>query len=213
MKTVDLFKLTLVVSLFLGRLWGGGAAVPPPCSKIECPTYTVVYVGNGFEIRRYDSLWMSTSTIQGFSFLAGTQTGFTQLFNYIQGDNNEKKKIEMTAPVLTQITPSDGPFCESSFVVSFYVPEANQANPPLAKGLHTQNWVHKYAAVRQFGGFASDIGVAMEAAALETSLTGSSWYNVIKKSRNGTSVYTVAQYNSPFDFFNRINEILFIFDM
>lgn len=120
----------------------------------------------------------------------------------------------MTAPVLTEVSPSDGPFCTSSFIVSFYVPKKNQANPPPAKGLHVQRWGFTYAAVRQFGGFVSDESIGEEASALYTSLQGSIW-DFVNKGRKGDpkSVYTVAQYNSPFEFSGRVNEIWFMFDM
>ncbi|PKI49111.1 hypothetical protein CRG98_030457 [Punica granatum] len=122
----------------------------------------------------------------------------------------------MTAPVINEVYPSDGPFCASSFVVSFYVPKANQPDPPPAKGLHAQRWKPTYVAVRQFGGFVSDSDVAMEAAALEGSLSGSAWAAAIEKSREGSdhaSNYTVAQYNSPFEFDDRVNEVWMLFDM
>ena len=81
------------------------------------------------------------------------------LFDYIQGKNNYKQKIEMTAPVITEVSPSDGPFCKSSFVVSFFVPKLNQANPPPAKGLRVQRWNNVYVAARQFGGHVNDSNV------------------------------------------------------
>lgn len=121
----------------------------------------------------------------------------------------------MTAPVITQVSPSDGPVCASSFVVSFYVPKLNQANPPPAEGLKAQQWGPTYAAVRQFGGFVADSDVGVEAAALHDSLKGSTWAAAIEKSHasDKTSVYTVAQYNSPFEFSDRVNEIWMLFDM
>ncbi|XP_010274774.1 PREDICTED: heme-binding protein 2-like [Nelumbo nucifera] len=188
---------------------------PPTCSRIECPSFDVVHVGNGFEVRRYNStVWMSTSPIQDISLVDATRTGFLQLFDYIQGKNDYDEKIEMTAPVITQVSPSDGPFCESSFVVSFYVPRVNQADPPPAKGLHSQKWGPVHAAVRQFSGFVTDENVGEEAAALQASLAGTSWSSAVEKGRaDPTSVYTVAQYNSPFEFQNRVNEIWMMFDM
>lgn len=138
-----------------------------------------------------------------------------RLFDYIQGKNEYGAKIEMTAPVITEVSPSDGPFCTSSFVVSFYVPKKNQPNPPPAKGLHVQRWGVRYAAVRQFGGFVSDDTIGQEAAALYSSLKGSSWASVISEGMKGDpkKVYTVAQYNSPFEFTDRVNEIWMMFDM
>lgn len=188
---------------------------PPNCKRIECPEYDVIHVGNGFEIRRYNSsTWMSTSAIDDISFVGATRTGFLKLFDYIQGKNQYNQKIEMTAPVMTQVKPSDGPFCSSSFVVSFYIPKENQANPPPAKGLHVQKWGVTYLAVRQFGGFVKDTDVGQEAATLHDSLAGTVWSDAIDKSHAGedTTLYTVAQYNSPFEFNNRVNEIWLTFD-
>ncbi|KAJ6833279.1 putative heme-binding protein 2 [Iris pallida] len=189
--------------------------VPPSCERIECPSYDVVDKGNGFEIRRYNSTaWMSTPKIENISFVGATRTGFLLLFDYIQGKNEYGAKIEMTAPVITQVSPSDGPFCASSFVVSFYVPKKNQADTPPAEGLHVQRWGVMYAAVRQFGGFVSDDSIGGEAAALYSDLAGSHWASAVDKGRSAdpTSDYTVAQYNSPFEFSGRVNEIWMMFD-
>ena len=137
------------------------------------------------------------------------------LFDYIQGKNNYKQKIEMTAPVITEVSPSDGPFCKSSFVFSFFVPKLNQANPPPAKGLHVQRWNNMYVAARQFGGHVNDSNVAVEAAVLRASIEGTKWSGAIDKNQKAghASVYTVAQYNDPFEYQNRVNEILFLFEM
>lgn len=230
MAALKVWELTLLLNLLssanpLGGLWPSSGdnlqnkvqRFPPSCKRIECPGYDLIHQGNGYEIRRYNSsLWMSTAPIADISLVAATRTGFLQLFNYIQGKNEYNKKIEMTAPVITQISPSDGPFCESSFTVSFYVPKENQANPPPAKGLHVQEWDSTYVAVRQFGGFVSDAEIGEEAAALQASLYGSKWAAAIEKSRvddAGASSYTVAQYNSPFKFENRVNEIWLRFDI
>lgn len=138
-----------------------------------------------------------------------------RLFAYIQGKNNNQQKIEMTAPVITEVKPSDGPFCASSFTVSFYVPKENQANPRSAKGLHLQKWGPTYVAVRQFSGFAADVDIGEEAAALYASVSGTAWSDAIDKSHAGeaTTDYIVAQYNSPFEFRNRVNEIWMTFDI
>ncbi|XP_002530132.2 heme-binding protein 2 [Ricinus communis] len=191
---------------------------PPTCNRIECPLYDVIEVGNGYEIRSYNSTaWMSTSSIQDISLVDATRTGFLQLFDYIQGKNSYGQQIEMTAPVITEVLPSDGPFCESSFTVSFYIPKENQANPPPAKGLHVQRWKQTYAAVRQFSGFVTDSNVGEEAAALQASIADTKWAAAIEKSHDAadrtTSVYTVAQYNSPFEFDSRVNEIWMLFDV
>ncbi|CAH9091029.1 unnamed protein product [Cuscuta epithymum] len=190
-------------------------ASPPTCKRIECPVYDVIESGKDYEIRRYSSaMWMSTAPIDDTSLVKATQTGFIRLFDYISGDNTYHKKVEMTAPVITEVKPSDGPFCKSLFVVSFYVPKANQQDPPPSPSLHLQKWGETYVAVRQFGGYVSDSDVGKEAAELGASLNGTVWLDAIKKSHAGenTTLYTVAQYNSPFEFVGRVNEIWVKFD-
>ncbi|OMO74618.1 SOUL heme-binding protein [Corchorus capsularis] len=219
-----LIKLPLVLSLLsntgllpeTSKNNNNVAIFPPSCNRIECPSFDVIEVGNGFEIRRYNSsVWMSTSPIQDISLVDATRTGFLRLFDYIQGKNKYNQQIEMTAPVITEVTPSDGPFCESSFTVSFYVPKVNQANPPPADGLHVQIWKSTYVAVRQFSGFVRDYDVAEQAAALEASLDGTVWSDAIEKTQKAgaASGYIVAQYNSPFEYSDRVNEIWLLFDM
>ncbi|XP_073219728.1 uncharacterized protein [Cicer arietinum] len=116
----------------------------------------------------------------------------------------------MTAPVLFEVIPSDGSFFKYSYIVSFYVPKKNQANPPPAKGLQVHRWKNVYAAVRQFGGYVNDKNVAEQAATLKDSINGTKWLSAIEKSHKA-SKFCVAQYNSPIEVFNRVNEICFCF--
>ncbi|GER53926.1 SOUL heme-binding family protein [Striga asiatica] len=222
MAALDLFKLSFLISALFsgsdpagsppGNNAAGVRVFPPTCSRIECPSYDIVHAGDGFEIRRYDSsMWVSTQPIEDVSLVNAGSIGFLQLFAYIQGKNENNEKIEMTAPVLTEVKPSNGPFCASSFVISFYVPKQNQATAPSAEGLSLRKWGPIYVAVRQFSGFAKTDDIGQEAAALYASLVGTTWLEKINN--NATSEYIVAQYNSPFEFKNRVNEIWFTFDL
>ncbi|CAF2065565.1 heme-binding protein 2 [Brassica napus] len=216
-----IFTLSFLLSFLSGNSLAPAQVgkFPPSCNRIECPSYELVNSGNGYEIRRYNTtVWISTEPIKDASLVKATRTSFSQLFDYIQGNNDYHQKIEMTAPVIVQVSPSDGPLCESSFTVSFYVPKQNQPDPAPAKNLHVQRWDTRYVAVKQFGGYVSDDTVGEEAAELETSLKGTVWGKAIDKSREkggvgSTSAYTVAQYNSPFEFLGRVNEIWLPFQM
>ncbi|KAG5597490.1 hypothetical protein H5410_038722 [Solanum commersonii] len=174
---------------------------PPNCQRIECPNYDVIESGKDYEIRRYNSpMWMSTEPIDDISFVSATRTGFLRLFMYIQGKNDKNEKIEMTAPVMTQVKPSDGPLCSTSFVVSFNVPKKNQPNPPSAEGLHPKNGTK---VVMPWSGNSVDF------------IAGTKWAAAIEKSqsKDNSTLYTVAQYNSPFEFRGRVNEMWFTFVM
>ncbi|XP_072960894.1 uncharacterized protein [Typha angustifolia] len=189
---------------------------PPSCDKFECPSYQVVHYQDGLEIRSYKkAIWMSTPLVNSSSFMTAVDSGFMSLFNYIQGNNKQNARIEMTAPVLIDVHPSEGPFCNSSFVARFFVPQKNQNNPPLSDQVHPETWPKQsYAAVRRFGGFMDDSNIAVEAAALRKSLEGTQWNSAVEKNMmKNPSVYTVAGYNSPFEIENRANEVMLLFDM
>ncbi|XP_057812273.1 uncharacterized protein LOC131026425 [Salvia miltiorrhiza] len=216
---LDIFKLCFVASAFLFRSVsadGGVGEFPASCESIECPSYDVIGSGNGFEIRRYNSsMWISTQPIDDISLVHAGNIAFFQLFDYIQGKNSNHEKIEMTAPVIIEVRPSDGPFCASSFVVSFFIPKQNQATAPSSETLWVQKWGLTYVAVRQFSGFVKDDQVGEEAAALYAAVAGTVWSDAIDRSHGGENAthYIVAQYNSPFEFRNRVNEIWLTFNL
>lgn len=86
MAASSMFKLSFFLSLLshlnLG-LWpqthSSLAIFPPSCKSIECPSFDTIEVGNGYEVRRYNSSeWISTSPIQDISLVEATRTGFLQ---------------------------------------------------------------------------------------------------------------------------------------
>ena len=123
-----LFGILSVVSLFMCAAVFG--FTPPPfCNGIECPYYNSTgnetIEGQNVEFRYYPSqLWVST-TILGTDFDDATQEGFERCFDYISGENANSTKVPMTAPVTVYVTAGAGPYCESNFTVSFYVPYDN----------------------------------------------------------------------------------------
>nr|XP_009409473.1 PREDICTED: heme-binding protein 2-like [Musa acuminata subsp. malaccensis] len=175
---------------------------------IESPQYTVVHSESDFEVRLYrESVWMSAPTDE-ISFEKATKFGFHRLFQYIQGANLNSSRIRMTAPVLTSIVPGAGPLHSSAYFVRFYVPVKFQASPPVPLpelNLHSDRWGSHCIAVRQFSGFARDSNVIKEAEKLAISLSQSSWANLTEFSDK--NAYSIAQYNSPFHFIGRVNEV------
>ncbi|CAN6481510.1 unnamed protein product [Victoria cruziana] len=202
------FLLFILCGLAIGTAAAAPYRIPLNCKTLECPSYDVVDSQNEFEIRRYRSpVWMSTQPIRTTSYTIGSNEGFTTLFSYIQGNNQDNAKIEMTAPVLVDVSPS-------SYVVSFYVPQKFQASPPSSAEVHAVRWPgSRYAAVRRFGGFMNDVNIATEADALTKSLQGTPWaFAAPADAGRSPATYTVAGYNSPFEFENRVNEVMLIFD-
>ncbi|EFJ22752.1 hypothetical protein SELMODRAFT_150839 [Selaginella moellendorffii] len=178
---------------------------------LDSPQYTVVHSESDFEVRWYrPSAWM-TSQQEDLSFTSATLKGFHRLFQFIQGANLNSSRIPMTAPVLTGIVPSTGPFCSSTFRVRFFLPPQFEKSPPVALpelSLAPEFWPERCIATRSFSGFAKDENVAVEAAKLAASLSKTLWSNATSKETiSGVDSYSIAQYDSPFKIFSRHNEV------
>lgn len=174
----------------------------PLCNAIESPQYTVIHSESEFEIRLYrESAWMS-APVRDISFEKATRNGFHRLFQYIQGANLNSSRIRMTAPVLTSIIPEAGPLHSSAYLVQFYLPIKFQATPPVPLpelNLKPNSLESHCIAVRKFSGFAKDSNIVEEAQKLGISLSKSPW--------EWENSYSIAQYNSPFRFIGRVNEV------
>ncbi|KAI4902326.1 hypothetical protein NFI96_020008 [Prochilodus magdalenae] len=161
--------------------------------------------GQDYEVRTYQQTnWVST-TVTGTEQDSALGTGFNRLFQYIRGNNEKKVKVEMTAPVTCLINPGEGPTCESSFTVSFYVPEEHQAAPPKPTDpeIFVEDRKELTVFVRTFGGFANTQNTREELLKLSESLT-----------RDGMAFkeapYYRVGYDSPFKLVNRRNEVWLI---
>ncbi|GLJ08951.1 hypothetical protein SUGI_0099170 [Cryptomeria japonica] len=135
-----------------------------------------------------------------------------------QGNNKEEKKVPMTAPVVTDAILSSGsPSCyNSSFVVRLHMPKQFRDSPPATMDdmeLHPHLINSRCTVVRAFGGFTSDQNIKEEAKKLKETLVGTSWGTLLRSnftneclSKDVPFVFTVAQYNSPFNNVSRVNE-------
>ncbi|XP_034018416.1 heme-binding protein 2 isoform X2 [Thalassophryne amazonica] len=158
--------------------------------------------GVDYEIRTYyDTKWVSTS-LGGMECDAALRTGFRRLFSYIQGSNQKKVKVEMTAPVTCRVEPGAGPACETLFTVSFFIPEEHQADPPEPSDPEVFVELRKEFTVyvRTYGGFSNDEMKREELQKLLASLQRDKVPHV------GEPYYT-AGYDSPFKMINRRNEV------
>ena len=69
-------------------------------SEIETPEYQLLDKDGQFEIRMYEPMIIAITNINS-NYRESTSTGFRRIANYIFGGNNQKMKIEMTAPVIS----------------------------------------------------------------------------------------------------------------
>lgn len=102
---------------------------------LDCPIFSVVYddPANSVQYRTYEAGYWARTQVIGIDYQSAVTTGFDRLFDYISGANTQNVTIEMTSPVSTQVVYAQGPFCGTTFIVSFYCPYIYQppnSNPP-----------------------------------------------------------------------------------
>lgn len=155
-----------------------------------------------YEVRTYHAAkWISTS-VSGANWDEAMSTGFRRLFKYIQGHNQSETSVEMTAPVTCRVEPGAGPACDSTFTVSFYIPEELQAEPPAPcdADVFVENRKEFTAYIRTYSGFSKE---QMKIEQLQK-LTESLQRDAVPFR---ASPYYAAGYDSPFKLTNRRNEV------
>lgn len=172
------------------------------CHDIDCPQFSVTAKYGDLELRSYQGgAWVSTN-ISDVSYDKAVKIGFMRLFGYISGDNVERKKVEMTAPVKTLCRPSQGPFCESSFTVSFFVPFELQRAPP--QPFNATVFIDQVEAasfyVLSYPGYTKESTVVAKASEAVGML------DAAKLPYNGNSFFA-ASYDPPFRLLGRHNEV------
>lgn len=170
------------------------------------PEFTVEDVD--VEARSYPAaLWASTDVLSTNINDAGS-IGFNRLFDYISGANEGSVVIDMTTPVLTKVLPGQGPNCNSTFVVSFYVPYLYQtaAGPPkpTSADVYIQTIGPKYVAVSEFDGFAVQDKAVAETVSLSKEVGNS---EDVKQDTADPDTWYLVGYDPPFRITNRHNEV------
>lgn len=153
--------------------------------NIETQTYTVIRTIGDTELRYYPPVMKIQS-----------DNSFNALFNYISGNNTQGMEIPMTTPVYM----GDA---EGNRVMEFVLPATfTEENTPGARsaGVRVFESEPGYYLAQGFGGYASETSRTKYAAVLE-SVADKQGLNVV-----GEPLLLV--YNSPYQFFNRRNEVL-----
>lgn len=176
------------------------------CHGIDCPNFTNTTI-EGIEIRNYPAaLWASTN-ISGINLIDAENIGFNRLFDYISGDNDSGDAIDMTSPVTTRVIPGAGPNCNTTFIVSFFVPFAYQdSGPPSPNSalVYIESREPLQVAVSEFGGFAPQAEVIAKAAQLEGEVEDA---QTLELDPAYPDIWFFAGYDPPFRLTNRHNEV------
>ena len=161
----------------------------------EEANYETVNENKNYEIRKYfDRLVIETDSIEG--------EGFRKLFNYISGNNEEKKEIKMTVPV-TQENKN------GNMKMQFYLPSKfNKDNVPKPSNpeIKILNVEGGYYAVIKYSGRSSDENFIKNKNILEKELKKDNIVILSPPIR--------ASYNSPFTLpMLKRNEVMFRIDL
>ena len=161
----------------------------------EEANYEIIKENNEYEIRKYsDRLVIETNSIQG--------NGFRKLFNYISGNNEQKKEIKMTVPVTQEVK-------NGNTTMQFYLPSNfNEDNAPKPSNSEIKILTIEggYYAVIKYSGRSSDQNFLKNKDILEKKL----------KQDNITvlSPPIRASYNSPFTLpMLKRNEVMYRIDL
>lgn len=179
------------------------SAAPWFCHGLDCPKFEVINSTDKYEIRKLEKGKWAATKVESLLYSVGISEGFQRLFKYISGSNEDDQKIAMTAPVVTRVTPGDGPFCKSLFSVHFFVPFKWQDKPPKPSSpdVHIESAGSETFAVSQFGGYlVDDYTLSIKAKALQAELEKDS-----VKYENDS--FFTAGYDPPFRLQHRHNEI------
>eukprot|EP00127_Corallochytrium_limacisporum_P001565 Clim_evm18s66 gene=Clim_evmTU18s66 len=183
---------------------------PAFCNGLNCPPYQVNGDIDGFEVRTYRAGKWAVDTEEGKVVMHALRDGFMKLFKYIGGNNSDKQKIDMTAPVRAKITAGDGPFCKDTVEVGFYNPyiyqkEGAKVPTPTDNDVSIEESPEMKVVVNQFGGYANDEEIHAKVRELAEVL---SKHDI----KFNAKAFYFAGYDSPFKFWKRHNEVWVILE-
>jgi len=184
---------------------------------IEEPKYTIIEKNDTFEIREYDPYVVAQTQVTG-EFDEMGATAFRILFKYISGENLQRSKIKMTAPVIQENAEQVGQKIQmtapviqeidtidaKSATFSFVMPQNFTLATlplPLDKRIKLKQIPAKTVAVLEYSGGWGEENYKKHEAILLKALDNAE-IKIIGKTN-------FARYNSPFSlWFMRRNEIM-----
>ena len=169
-------------------------------SKIEKQKYRIVKTEKEFEIRFYPPAVLATIKSSASSYRELASSGFRRIAGYIFGNNESSAKIAMTSPVQMDIN-------EKNSSMSFVMPsqyDLKDLPKPKDASVEIHQSPAEYAAVIEFGGFATDEKIKKYSDHLKTLLS--------EKGIKTIGNFKFLGYNPPYQFIGRKNEIIVSID-
>ena len=171
----------------------------------EEPTYEIVFVTDGYEVRRYQG--RLAAQVSGSS---ATNSAFRKLFKYISGANTASAKVAMTVPVAQSVSieMTVSVMTSSKPYMQFFLPSSftlETAPVPTDPGIKIVNVEGGYYAVLEYSGRSTNANFDKQQRILVNSLKRD---GVTQK-----SAPIMATYNGPLTLpFLRRNEVMVMID-
>lgn len=194
--------LTLIAYLLMAIASVSASDQPWFCHNYECPQFETKEKHDDYEVRQYKGeKWVSCVVEGEGGYDKAYRSGYTKLYSYMSGANENKQNIEMTAPVRVLMHQEHTGF-EDKFTVSFFLPKRFQKDPPTPndRNVHVEESKDMTAYVIGYGGYSTEKTVGEKAAVLFKLLTDKG-VNVEQNS------FYAATYDNPLRVVNRHNEI------
>lgn len=172
-----------------------------PKGKYDRLPYEKLEERDGYEVRRYPAFKYAEASETGLSMNAANRKNFMKLFKYIKTN-----KIPMTIPVLCPLKKDSSGNYAKEVGMMFWLDPDFQANPPkpMDDQVSITHWGSRIAYVRTYGLWAIESMIKSNEDQLRKSLKRDGVTDF-----NDKVVYS-AQYNSPWDLFNRKNDVMFM---
>jgi len=148
-----------------------------------------------FEVRTYESSLFTSVTLTSSEYEEASNKGFSKLAGYIFGGNDKEEQISMTSPVAISLG--------DSMTMMFLVPKKNTRESlprPNDSSIEFKQEPAKTVAAICFGGWANDEKIEAHKNELIAALD--------KQNIPYTDKFYFLGYNSPFEVFNRKNELI-----
>lgn len=169
-----------------------------------------LFKSDGIDIqeRCYDeSVWVSTASTGPHTGSTSFRSMFKKLFNYISGENDQKKKVPMTAPVLVQVSLDKNIKDTLDIKMNFFAPpETVETLPnPSASDVKISSLPKMCVYVYSYGGWQSSVNKSMKKRVYKLR-------NALKKAglegQYDKESMIFAGYDSPWRLLKRHNEVM-----
>jgi hypothetical protein len=163
--------------------------------NIETYPYEVEKEFSEFEVRNYEAKLFTCVKLKSNKYEESSSKGFRILAGYIFGKNDKQEKISMTSPVTMSL--------EDSVAMMFMVPKKfkkEELPKPNESEIEFKQIPAKKMAAISFGGWANDKKIEKYKNQLIEHLK--------KENIQHSNRFYFFGYNSPYEFFNRKNEVV-----